>query len=147
MKAILVLRIAVITLVTVFTSCSGIDINDEQAVAKDLQGTWIGYEHKGNIFRHFKLVISDNTFSGWLQTSESDNEPAWTALPNESGTISLSSVQNIPNESGKYRKISFFMRGRCCGDNSLTARILSEMITYHEGRGLCVTDQTQMIRK
>jgi hypothetical protein len=111
-----------------------------------MQGIWIGSEHNGDIYRHIKLIISDNTFTAWHQITESADKPGWTVLPTESGTISLSSVQDISNESGKYRKINFFIRGRCCGDNSLTANIMSKMITYHEGKGLCVTDQIPMSR-
>jgi len=146
MKTNYLARIAFITLITVIASCSGIDINDEQAVVNDMQGTWIGSEHNGNIYRHIKLIISDNTFTGWYQITESADEPGWMVLPTESGTISLSSVLDISKESGKYRKINFFIRGRCCGDNSLTATIMSKMITYHEGKGLCVTDQKPMSR-
>jgi hypothetical protein len=134
------------TFIPFFTSCSGIDINDEQAVMKDIQGTWIGAEHNGNIYRHIKLIISDNTFAGWYQFSESVDEPVWTVVPTENGTISLSSVQENPDETGKYRSINFFILHRCCGDNSLTANILSKIITYQDRKGLSLAAQTPMIR-
>jgi hypothetical protein len=128
------------------TSCTGIKIEDDQAVIQDIQGTWTGYDQIGSFYRHVKVNIAGNTFNGWLQTTESPEVPAWSALPNETGTLSISSILEDPIETGKYRKISFFMRGRCCGDNSLTARTLSDMITYQDGRGLCVARQVAMMR-
>jgi hypothetical protein len=146
-KTIHVVRMGLIAFAAVFFSCSGIDINDDLAVLQDVQGTWIGYEKTGDIYRHVKLYISDNTFNGWLQTTDSGEEPSWTVLPNENGTFSLSSVLVKADSSGKYRKFNFFINGRCCGDNSLTAKTLSGIITYEEGKGLQVDGGMSMAKQ
>ena len=138
MRIDLLMKIGFFILIAVITSCSRVDINDEQAVMKDIQGTWIGYEYTGGIFRHIKVNIKENTFDGWLQTSDSDIEPSWTVLPTESGTFSLSSVLENSTKAGKFRKFSFVINGRCCGDNSLTAKTLSELIAYIDGKGLFI---------
>jgi len=140
-------RTGLAALVAVLFSCSGVDINDDLAVLQDIQGTWIGYEKTGEIYRHVKLYISDNTFNGWLQTTESGEEPTWTVLPSENGTFSLSGVLDNAKGSGKCRKFSFFINGRCCGDNSLTAKTLSGIITYEEGKGLLVDDGMSMAKQ
>ncbi len=141
MKTNVLKGIVFFALLVVITSCSRVDINDEQAVMKDIQGTWIGYENIGGLFRHIKVNIKENTFEGWLQTSDSDIEPSWTVLPTESGTFSLSSVLENPNEAGKFRKFSFVINGRCCGDNSLTAKTLSELIAYMDSKGLLIAQR------
>jgi hypothetical protein len=140
-------RTGLAALTAVLFSCSGVDINDDLAVLQDIQGTWIGYEKTGDIYRHVKLYISDNTFNGWLQTTESGEEPAWTVLPSENGTFSLSGVLDNAKGSGKCRKLSFAIQGRCCGDNSLTARTLSRIITYEDGKGLQVEGSLSMAKK
>jgi hypothetical protein len=142
-----VLRKGIVVLAVVLFSCSGIDINDDLAVLQDIQGTWIGYEKTGDFYRHVKLYISDNTFNGWLQTTESAEEPTWTVLPNENGTFSLSAVLNNTGDSKKYRKFNFFIRGRCCGDNSLTARTLSGIIAYEEGKGMRVFGGESLVKR
>jgi hypothetical protein len=141
MKTNFLKDIGLFTLILVITSCSRVDINDEQAVMKDIQGTWIGHEYIGGFIRHIKVNIKENTFEGWVQTSDSDIEPSWTILPTESGTFSLSSVLENSNETGKFRKFSFVINGRCCGDNSLTAKTLSQLIAYTDGKGLLIAQQ------
>jgi hypothetical protein len=133
--------------IAIFSSCTGVDIDDEQAVIKDMQGTWTGYECVGSMYRYVKLTISENSFEGWLQTSETNDEPSWTVLPNERGTLSLSSVLDYANNGGKYRKIGLSIPGRCCGDKSLAAVTLSKLITYDDGRGLIVAGRASMIKK
>lgn len=137
----------VATMMAVFTACSGIDISDEKAVIQDLQGTWIGHEQTGGFYRHIKLTISENNFSGWLQHSDAIDEPAWTVLPGESGMISLGSVQEKSDGSGKFRTISFSMPGRCCGDKSITGTVLSTLIIYEEDKGLSMAGKGSMARK
>jgi hypothetical protein len=141
MKTNFLKGIGFFTLIVGITSCSRVDINDEQAVMKNIQGTWIGYEYTGGLFRHIKVNIRENTFEGWLQTSDSDIEPSWTVLPTESGTFSLSSVLENTNEAGKFRKLSFVINGRCCGDNSLTAKTLSQLIAYMDGKGMFIAQR------
>lgn len=133
---------AIIVAIVIFTSCSEVDINDEMAVMKDIQGTWIGKAPAGELYRHIKVSITDNRFNGWLQTTDSVAEPEWTVLPTESGTFSISSV--LEEESGKdqFRSLKFAIAGRCCGDNSLTAITLSEMITYVNRKGLFVNGKS-----
>jgi hypothetical protein len=141
MKTNVLIGIGFFTLLVVITSCSRVDINDEQAVMKDIQGTWIGCENIGGLFRHIKVNIKEYTFEGWIQTSDSDIEPSWTVLPTENGTFSLSSVMENSNEAGKFRKFSFVINGRCCGDNSLTAKTLSQLISYMDGKGLIIAQR------
>ena len=128
-------------------SCSPADIEDYQDVMNHIQGTWTGHEYNKGIHRHIKLIISDNTFNGWIQVSDDGDEPEWTAIPGEEGTFSLSSILDDPDSKVKFRKMNFYMRGRCCGDNSLTARMLSNLVAYYEGNGLSVTGRQPMARK
>lgn len=133
--------------VAVLINCSGVDIEDETAVMKDIQGTWVGKEWSGHFYRHIKITIKENNrFEGWLQASDSIQEPVWTVLPNEFGSFSLSSALKENQGPGKYRSFNFAMQGRCCTDNSLTARTLSELISYHEKRGLCIKDSILMTK-
>ncbi len=131
----------------VYTSCSKVDINNEQDVLKDIQGTWVGYEKNPTGFTHIKLNISEDSFDGWVQNSDSEKEPVWSILPGETGTISLSSVIVDPNGSSKIRKFSFSVSGRCCGDKSLVVESLSKLLSYNEGKGLYVADKLSMIKK
>ena len=137
---------AIITIIAILSACSGVDIDDDLAVMKDIQGTWVGDDLAGNFYRHIKVNITDNRFDGWLQISDSITEPAWTILPTETGTFSISSVQEKVSGTGKYRSFNFVILGRCCGDNSLTAKTLSEMITYDNRKGLLVAGQVSMTR-
>jgi hypothetical protein len=146
MKTINIKCAAIITILSILTACSGIDINDDLAVMKDIQGTWVGEELVGNSFRHIKVNFADNRFDGWLQTSDSIIEPEWTILPTEIGTFSISSVQETTSGNGKYRSFNFAILGRCCGDNSLTAKTLSEMITYDSKKGLLLAGRLSMTR-
>lgn len=130
-----------ILVITAMYACSAIDINDDQAVLKDIQGTWVGYDQTGDMYTHIKLQISENTFNGWMLISDSVEEPSWKALPDEKGTFSLSSVQVNKVGQDKYRRLSFFILNRCCGDNSLTAKNLTKMITYVDGRGLSLSER------
>lgn len=139
MKAINLKSAAIFAIFVITTACSGVDIHDETAVIKDIQGTWIGKARVGELYRHVKVTISENRFEGWLQTTDSVAEPEWTILPTESGTFSISSVQMEESGKDQFRSLKFVISGRCCGDNSLTAITLSEMITYMNKNGLSVT--------
>jgi hypothetical protein len=139
--------VSLIIFIAVFISCSTIDINNEQAVMKDIQGAWIGYENTGNMYRHVKLSIDKDSFEGWVQTSDSQSEPIWTDLPGENGLISLSSLQEDPNGDLKFRKFAFTCSGRCCGDKSLSLQALSNLITYDEGKGLILGGKVKMTKK
>ena len=138
---------ALLVWMALFTSCSGVDIGDEQAVMDDLQGTWIGLEQTKNFYRHIKLNISGNTYHGWIQYSDSAEEPDWTPLPAESGTFSLSSVMANTDIAPKFRRLSFSIPKACCGDNSVTAKTLSQTITYQEDKGLFVGDHASMVHE
>jgi hypothetical protein len=138
MKPVCIHGILLIMAMLMLTSCSGVDINDEAAVIKDIQGTWTGYEIVGDTYRHIKVNFRDNTFEGWLQTSDSPAEPLWNVLPNENGNYSLGTVLEHPEDGGKYRSFNFVILKRCCGDNSITAKTLSKLITYQEIEGLRV---------
>ena len=140
-------RAAFILLLAVVVSCSKADINNEQAVMNDVQGTWTGYEVTGAIYQHIKIRIVKDTFEGWVQTSDSQAEPEWAELPNENGLISLSSIQENAENTLKFRKFAFTCDGRCCGDKSLSLKALSGMISYVEGKGLTLNNKSKMVKK
>jgi len=135
-----------IVLVAIITSCSKVNINDEKAVLMDIQGTWTGYENIGNIYRHIRLNISESSFDGWVQASDSASLDSWTDLPNESGTFSLSSVIEDPNEETRFRKFTFSVAGRCCGDKSLAIETLSKLLSYYDGKGLYIGGKVAMTK-
>jgi hypothetical protein len=138
---------AVFFLIVLLSSCSRVNINDEQAVLKDIQGTWTGCAKDGNLYNHIKLDISQDSFNGWLQTTDSEKAPTWDILPGESGTFSLSAVMDNPDNPSKMRKFTFSVAGRCCGDKSLTITALSKLLSYNEEKGLAVADKISMIKK
>lgn len=128
-------------------SLFNVDIEDEQAVIKDMEGTWIGYDHGNGIYTHYKLVISGKTFKGWMKTTYTNKEPSWSSQPDERGTFTLSPVQGYTNSSGNYRNINFSKVGGGYGNNSLTARALTNMIIYDDGSGLYVVGWASMSKK
>jgi len=138
---------AIILLFVVFTSCSKTDINNEEAVMNDLQGTWIGNELNGTMYQHIKIKIVKDSFEGWVQASDTQSEPEWAEIPNEKGLISLSSVQDDPETTVKFRKFAFTCDGRCCGDKSLSLKALSDMISYVEGKGLTMNGKSKLSKK
>jgi|GEM_PF-1691762 len=138
---------AIILLIIVFSSCSKTDINSDEAVMNELQGTWIGNEMTGSMYQHFKLRIEKDTFEGWVQIADTPAEPEWTELPNEKGLISLSSVQDDPETTVKFRKFTFTCDGRCCGDKSLSLKALSGMISYVDGKGLTLSGKSKFRKK
>lgn len=148
MKKIGCTSIILIVIVLYFIgSIFKVDINDEQAVIKDMQGTWVGYDHEGGIYTHYKLQISGNDFKGWLQTEYTNSEPNWSSQPDETGTFTLSPVQGYTNTSGNYRNINFYKNGGGYGNNSLTARAFTNMIIYDDGGGLYVVGWASMSKK
>jgi hypothetical protein len=128
-----ILSFAITTIFLFLAFGSGADIKDEEAVTKDMQGTWVGYDHEAGIYTHYKLQISGNNFKGWLKSGYTDDEPAWSNQPNETGTFTLSPVQGYTNASGNYRNINFSKEGGGYGDNSLAARTFTNMIIYDGG--------------
>lgn len=139
--------VAITLLLVVFTSCSKTDINNDEAVMNELQGTWIGTDMTGTMYQHIKLRIVKDAFEGWVQMSDTQAEPEWTELPNEKGLISLSSVQDDPEMTVKFRKFAFTCDGRCCGDKSLSLKALSEMISFVEGKGLTMNSKSKLSKK
>jgi hypothetical protein len=138
---------AFILLLIVLTSCSKTDIDNNEAVMNELQGTWIGSEMAGTMYQHFKLIIEKDTFQGWVQISDTQVEPEWTELPNEKGLISLSSVQDDLENTIKFRKFAFTCDSRCCSDKSLSLKALSGMISYVEGQGLTLDGKSKLSKK
>jgi hypothetical protein len=124
-------------------SFSKIDISDEQAVLKDMQGTWVGYDHEAGVYTHYKLYISGENFRGWISSGYTDDEPSWSSIPDVTGTFSLSPVQGYSNASGKYRNINFDDND----GNLLEARSLQNMIIYDDGQGLYVVGWASMSKK
>jgi|WetSurMetagenome_2_1015567.scaffolds.fasta_scaffold20990_2 hypothetical protein len=138
---------ALIFLVALFVSCSSIDINNEESIIDDIQGTWTGFGQNGNLYTHIKLSILHDSFNGWVQTTESESMPVWAVLPNETGTYTLNSVQDDPEGSAKLRKFSFTVAGRCCGDKSLAVEALQKLVCYTDGKGLSLAGSKRMVRK
>lgn len=126
---------------------SGVDINDENAVIEDMQGTWGGNDHEGGVYTHYKLIISGTNFKGWMKSTYTDAEPDWSSQPDETGTFTLSPVQGYTNATGNYRNINFSMIGGGYGNNSLTARAFTNMIIYDESSGLYVAGWGRMSKK
>jgi hypothetical protein len=134
-------------ILTILFSCTRTaDINNEKDVIKNIQGTWIAYENIGNMFRHIKLNIVNETFEAWMQTSDSKNEPIWAKLPDEKGSITLSSLQNDAEKKMKFRKFCFTCSGRCCGDKSSLIKDLSNLISYDESKGLTIDHKVEMLK-
>ena len=127
------LSIATTVVFLLFALGSGVDIKDEKAVIKDMQSTWVGYDHEAGVYTHYKLQITGNNFKGWIQTAYTDDEPTWSNQPNEAGTFTLSPVQGYTNTSGNFRNINFYKTGGGNGDNSLAARAFTNMIIYDGG--------------
>ena len=137
-----------VVLFVFFFSCSrAVDIKNEEAVMKDIQGTWIGCQPIGKEHRHFKLSVENNSFEGWIQISDSQNEPSWAADTDEKGFLSLSSLLDDTDKNMKYRKFAFTCSGRCCGDKSFSVKTLAELITYQEGKGLILDGKVKMVKK
>jgi len=126
-----------VLLILIFcSSCSGTDINNEHKVLDEIQGNWAGIEKINEMYMHVRLDISDDTFQSWLMVTDSEKEPAWTILPEEMGTFSLSSVQVDPKGQAKFRKMFFSVSGRCCGDKSRIVTTLAEHMRYDDKKGL-----------
>jgi hypothetical protein len=149
MKRLVFLRglLLVIAFSFYFSCSNAVDINNESAVMKDIQGAWVGYQNIGKVYRHFKLRVSNNLFEGWIQTSDSQDEPTWAAIPDEKGTLTLSSLLTNEEKKLNYRKFSLRCDGRCCGDKSLSVKTLSDLITYQEGKGLLLDGKVKMMKK
>lgn len=145
------LKIATSIVVTVFFLLiafgSGVDIKDEAAVIKDMQGTWVGHDHEAGVYTHYKIHISGNNFKGWMQTAYTDDEPSWSSQPEETGTFNLSPVQGYTNSSGNYRNINFYKEGGGFGDNTLIARALTNSIIYDDVNGLYIAGWGSMVKK
>jgi hypothetical protein len=123
-----------ITIVFLFLAFgSGVDINDENAVKKDMQGTWVGYSHDGigeYQYNHYKVVLSGNQFKGWLEVGRTSDEPQWNNNPDVTGDWSLSEVLTYTNADSRYRNI-YFEEDE--SDNLLKARVLQNCIVYDGG--------------
>ena len=115
-------------------ACKSVDINDEAAIVKDIQGTWTGVEKVGDLYTHIKLNIMKDSFDGWVQVTDSESTPEWAVVPSESGTYSLNSIQEDPGKDLKFRKLTFSVAGRCCGDKSLAIESMQKMISYVDSK-------------
>lgn len=114
-------------------SLANVDIANEQAVVKDMQGTWVGNSHDGIgefQYIHYKVEISGNNFRGWIDVGRTSDEPSWKSIPDVKGTWSLSEVLTYTNSSGRYRNIYFEEDN---SNNLLSARTLQKMIVYDGG--------------
>lgn len=133
-RFIKIISSTIVTIVFLFMAFgSGVDINDENAVIEDMQGTWVGNDHEGGVYTHYKLIISGTNFKGWIKSTYTSDEPKWSSQPDETGTFTLSPVQGYTNASGNYRNINFYKNGGGYGNNSLTARSFTRMIIYDGG--------------
>jgi hypothetical protein len=121
------------------------DINDKEAVVKDIQGTWIGNSHDGIgefQYVHYKVEISGNNFKGWVDVGRTSDEPNWKSTPDVKGTWSLSEVLTYTNTSSRYRNIYF---KEDSSKDLLKARTLQNMIVYDGG--LYVVGWSSMSKK
>ena len=138
----------IIIFIMFFLACStATDINNEEAVMRDIQGDWIGYENIGNMYRHIKLSIDKGVFEAWVQMSDYQDEPTWADIPDEKGSISLNSLQKDTERNLRFRKFAFFCSGRCCGDKSFSIKVISDQISYVEGKGLTIDHKVKMFKK
>lgn len=125
----IVLTIFIITAI----GSSSPDINDKDAVIKDMQGTWIGNSHDGIgefQYVHYKVEISGSNFKGWIEVGRTSDEPNWNSTPDVKGTWSLSEVLTYTNSSSRYRNIYFEEDD---SNTLLKARTLQNMIVYDGG--------------
>jgi len=132
-KAFLSIFVTSFFLIVAIGSLSPVDLNDKNAVIKDMQGTWIGNSHDGIgefQYVHYKVIISDDKFKGWIQVARTSDEPNWNTTPDVSGKWSLSEVLTYTNSSSRYRNIYFEEDN---SDNLLKARTLQNMIVYDGG--------------
>lgn len=110
-----------------------VDLNNTSAVNKEMQGTWIGNSHDGFgefQYVHYKVIIFDNKFKGWIQVARTSDEPQWNSEPDVTGEWSLSEVLTYTNSSGRYRNIFFNTNN---DENLLKARTLQNVIIYDGG--------------
>ena len=147
-KSAFLLGVVFVITFSVFNSCSSsTDINNENAVMKDIEGAWTGYQIMGKVYRHFKLTVTNDSFEGWIQISDSEKEPIWAKIPDEKGFLTLSSLLTDKEKNLKYRKFALTCAGRCCGDKSLSVKTLTDLITYQEGKGLLLDGKVKMNKK
>ncbi len=147
-KSIFLRGLLLVIAFTFYFNCSNsVDITSENAVMKDMQGVWTGYQIVGKVYRHFKLIVKNNSFEGWMQISDSEKEPTWAETPHEKGALSLSSLLDDKEKKLKYRKFSLRCDGRCCGDKSASVKALTELISYQDGQGLMLDGNVKMVKK
>jgi hypothetical protein len=137
MKKIGFKHIASFIVLTIFIiaaiGSSSPDLNDKDAVVKDMQGTWIGNSHDGIgefQYVHYKVEISGSNFKGWIEVGRTSDEPSWNSTPDVKGTWSLSEVLTYTNSSSRYRNIYFEQDD---SNTLLKARTLQNMIVYDGG--------------
>jgi hypothetical protein len=143
-------KVLIIGFLLVTLACSNtvpVDINNEEAVIKNIQGNWVGCVDIGNMYKHIKLSITDNSFKAWMQMSDYEDEPDWLKESVEKGWITPSSILKNTESNSKYRKFAFTCAGRCCGDKSIAIETLTKLVTYVDGQGLTLGDNVKMIRK
>lgn len=119
--------------IIVAIASSSTDINDKDAIIKDMQGTWVGNSHDGIgefQYVHYKVEISGSNFKGWIEVGRTSDEPNWNSTPDVKGTWSLSEVLTYTNSSSRYRNIYFVEDN---DNNLLKARTLQNMIVYDGG--------------
>jgi len=142
------IKFGLAALISIFlVACKSVDINDEAAIVRDIQGTWTGCEKVGDLYTHIKLNIMKDSFDGWVQVTDSETAPEWSIVPSESGTYTLNSVQEDPGKDMKFRKLTFSVAGRCCGDKSLAIESLQKEISYVDSKGLSMAGEKQMVKK
>ncbi|MFN8255886.1 MAG: hypothetical protein U0W24_09375 [Bacteroidales bacterium] len=141
-------QLGFVLFLTGILSCAPpVSIDNERAILADVQGTWTGYQANGNFYQHFKLRIENDIFKGWVQTSDSKEEPIWKTAPDEEGNISLGSILQDSLATIKFRKFAFTCANRCCGDRSFSQKTLAQMITYVEGEGLMLDAKIKMNKR
>ena len=133
MKKTILSSIVIVIAILTFIASSSTDINDKDAVIKDMQGSWIGNSHDGMgefQFVHYKVEINGDRFKGWIDVGRTNDEPQWNARPDVAGDWTLSEVLTYTNSTSRYRNIYF---NEDDSDNLLSARTLQNMIVYDGG--------------
>lgn len=119
-------------LIIAFGSSSA-DVNDKEAVIKEMQGVWVGNSHDGIgefQYVHYKVEINGDRFKGWIEVGRTSDEPKWNSSPDVTGSWSLSVVLTYTNSSSRYRNIFFEQDD---SNTLLKVRTLQNMIVYDGG--------------
>jgi hypothetical protein len=104
-----------------------IDIQNKEAVASDLQGTWIAHRY-AMLWIHYKIEFIGNNYKCWHKVTRTEDYHYWEDKPDATGTYELSYVKTYPSNIN-YRSI---MMDQQSGLNDM----FYNSTFYEEGSGL-----------